>query len=39
MVAKVTKKLTMSTREVISYIREDLKVISELETIWEEMNL
>lgn len=39
MVAEVTKKLTMSTRKAISYIRANPKVISELETTWEEMNL
>lgn len=39
MVAEVTKKFTMSTGEAISYIRGNPKVISELETIWEEMKL
>lgn len=39
MVAEITKKLTMSTGEAISYIRENPKVISELETVWEEMKL
>ena len=39
MIAEITKKLTMSTREAISYIKENPKVISELETIWEEMKI
>jgi predicted nucleic acid-binding protein len=39
MVAEVTKNLTMSTREAISYIKVNKEVISEIETIWEEMKL
>lgn len=37
MIAEVTKKFTMSTGEAVFYMRGNPKVISELETIWEEM--
>jgi predicted nucleic acid-binding protein len=39
MVAEVTKKFKISTADAIFYIRANPKVISELETIWEEMKL
>ena len=37
MIAEVTKKLMMNTGKAISYIKVNPKIISELETTWEEM--